>query len=80
VTGEAGRAVDRVRKQIKTLIRELKEAEVSRGRGNEVLRAFGRHLEEYLWLPSVGGRKRLGAAGKAGCFTYDPPPGLRWRD
>jgi len=29
--GEAGRAVDRVRIQIKAIIRELKEAEVTRG-------------------------------------------------
>ena len=72
--GEAERAVDRVRKQVRSLIRELQSA------GSEVLRAFGEHLEDYLWLPSVGGRKRIGAAGKAGCFTYEPPAGVQWCD
>ena len=80
LNGEAERAVDRVRKQIKTLIRELQAAEVTRGKANAVLRAFGRHLEECLWLPSVGGRKRVGAAGKPGCFTYEPPAGVNWID
>ena len=78
--GSAGRAADRVRKQIKTFIKELKGAMATRGRPNAVLRAFGQHLEDHLWLPSVGGRRRIGAAGKAGCFTYEPPPGVRWRD
>jgi len=77
---EASRAADRVRKQIKTLIKELKEAEKSRGTPNEVLRAFGKHLEDHLWLPSVGLKNRIGATGKPGCFTYESPKGVRWRD
>jgi hypothetical protein len=70
--GERGRAVDRVRKQIKTLIRELK------GASNDVLRSLGQHLDECLWLPSMGGRKRAGAACQPGCFTYEPPAGVVW--
>lgn len=78
LVGEAERAVDRVRKQIKALIRELKEAEVAQGKPNDALQGFGQHLEEYLWLPSMGGRKRLGASVKPGCFTYEPPAGVCW--
>lgn len=77
LVGEAGRSVDRVRKQIKTLIVGLL---ATKGQTNAVLRAFGRHLEVCLWLPSMGGRKRLGASGKAGCFTYEPPPDVVWQD
>jgi hypothetical protein len=77
---EASRSAERVRKQIKTFIKELQGAEKTRGKPNEVLRQFGKHLEEHLWIPSVGGPKRLGASGKPGCFTYEPPKGVRWRD
>jgi hypothetical protein len=77
---EASRAADRVRKQIKTFIKELKEAEKSRDTPNNVLRAFGKHLEDYLWLPSVGMKNRIGATTKPGCYTYDPPDDVRWRD
>ena len=76
---QASRAADRVRKQIKTLIKELMEAEKSRGTPNDVLRAFGKHLEDHLWLPSVGMKNRIGATGKPGCYTYDPPDDVRWR-
>jgi 7-cyano-7-deazaguanine synthase in queuosine biosynthesis len=76
---QASRAADRVRKQIKALIKELMEAEKSRGTPNEVLRAFGKHLEDHLWLPSVGMKNRIGATGKPGCYTYDPPDDVRWR-
>lgn len=76
----SSRAADRVRKQIKTFIKELMAAEITRGKPNLVLRAFGKHLENHLWLPSVGMKNRLGATGKPGCYTYDPPQGIRWRD
>jgi hypothetical protein len=76
----ASRAAERVRKQIKTLIKELKEWEISRGKPNLVLQAFGKHLEDHLWLPSVGINNRIGAVGRAGCYTYVPPKGVRWRD
>jgi hypothetical protein len=76
---QASRAADRVRKQIKALIKELMEAEKSRGTPNDVLRAFGKHLEDHLWLPSVGFKNRIGVTGKPGCYTYDPPDDVRWR-
>ena len=76
----SSRAADRVRKQIKTFIKELMAAEITRGKPNMVLRAFGKHLEDHLWLPSVGVKNRLGATAKPGCFTYDPPNGVCWRE
>lgn len=76
----SSRAADRVRKQIKTFIEELKVWGNKRGKPNTVLQAFGKHLEEHLWLPSVGTKNRLGATGKAGCWTYTKPDGVRWRD
>ena len=54
--------------------------EITHGKPSLILRAFGKHLEDHLWLPSVGEKNRLGATGKAGCFTYDPPKDVRWRD
>ena len=76
----AQKAVDRVRKAIKALTKELRTAELSKGQPNEVLRAFGEHLDQHLWLPSMGGRGRAGAAGRPGCFTYERPKGVIWRD
>ncbi len=78
--GGASQAVDRVRKAIRGFIKELKEAEASRGKPNTVLRGFGDHLEECLWRPSMGGKQRIGAAGRAGCFTYERPTGVFWRE
>jgi hypothetical protein len=77
---EASRSAERVRKQIKRFIKELKAAEITRGKPNVVLREFGQHLEDHLWLPSVGAKNRIGASGRPGCFTYEPPKGVRWRE
>ena len=78
--GQAGQAVDRVRKGIRNKIDDLLEAKSTKGKPNWVLQAFGAHLEEYLWLPSVGGKGLAGASGRAGCFIYEPPSGVVWRD
>lgn len=78
--GQAGRSVDRVRKAIKAKIEELKGAEKANGTPNEVLRAFGAHLEQHLWLPSMGGKGRTGASVRAGCFIYEPAAGVVWTD
>jgi hypothetical protein len=43
--------------------------------------ALNLHLHEYLLVPSGrgGGYARAQAAlGSAGCFTYQPPPGVTW--
>ena len=51
------------------------------GKPDPVLRAFARHLNEHLLIPSDGGgipgRQRVGAA-LPGWFTYEPPPGVVW--
>jgi hypothetical protein len=76
----AGRVADRVRKAIRRLIDELLEAKLGNGLPNTVLREFGEHLEQHVWLPSMGGRGRIGAAGNPGCYTYNRPAGVKWRD
>jgi 7-cyano-7-deazaguanine synthase in queuosine biosynthesis len=76
----AGRAAERVRKAIRRFIDELNSEEVRRGEPNVVLRSFGEHLERNLWLPSVGLRGRAGASGRPGCFIYERPKGVVWRD
>ena len=80
VGGAAGRAVDRVRKAIKGKIDEWKELERSKGKPNKAVQAFAAHLEQYLWLPSMGGRGRAGASGRPGCFIYERPAGVVWKD
>jgi hypothetical protein len=80
LAGQAGRAADRVRKAIKGKIDEWKKLERTKGKPNKVVQAFAKHLEECLWLPSMGGRGRAGAYGKPGCFTYIPPDGVVWKD
>jgi 7-cyano-7-deazaguanine synthase in queuosine biosynthesis len=80
VNGESEAAAERVRKGIRNFINELKAAKRQQGVINVPLCAFGEHLEEHLWLPSMGGKNRVGAAGKPGCFTYEAPSGVRWKD
>ena len=80
MAGAAGRAADRVRKAIKAKIDGWKELERTKGKPNRVVQAFAVHLEQHLWLPSMGGRGRVGASGRPGCFTYEPPNGVIWRD
>lgn len=73
--GNEQRQVRAVRQAIRRLIDRL------RGEGDEVLRAFGEHLERYLWGPSgrAGrGRNSRVRAGLAGRFTYEAPEGVRW--
>ena len=80
VIGQAGRSADRVRKAVRRFIDDLNAAEIRRGEPNKVLREFGKHLEQHLWLPSMGGAGRRGAAGKPGCFTYTRPVCVTWKD
>jgi hypothetical protein len=78
--GQAGKAAERIRKALRRFIDELKAAERRPGEPHQVLRDFGKHLEDCIWLPSVGGKNRVGAIGKPGCFTYVAPDGVVWRD
>jgi hypothetical protein len=78
--GQAGKAAGRVRKALRRFIDELKAAERRPGEPHQVLRNFGKHLEDCIWVPSVGVKNRVGAIGKPGCFTYVPPKGVAWKD
>jgi hypothetical protein len=74
--GNEQRQVRAIRQAIRRLIVRLEAS------GDPVLKAFGEHLEMYVWRPSgrVGrGRNSRVRAGLAGRFTYEPPEGVRWR-
>jgi hypothetical protein len=66
---------------IRCLHARLAQAEDGEGKPDPVLRAFARHLNEHLLIPSDGGglqgRQRVGAA-LPGWFIYEPPSGVMW--
>ena len=66
---------------IRCLHARLAAAVDAEGKPDPVLRAFARHLNDHLLIPSDGGgiqgRQRVGAA-LPGWFTYEPPPGVVW--
>lgn len=80
IGGQAAAAADRVRKAIKGKINEWAKLERTKGKPNKIVQAFAAHLEQHLWLPSMGGRGRAGASTRPGCYTYEPPAGVIWRD
>ncbi len=79
----AERTVRAVRKAIQRLHRRLATAKDRHGKPHPVLRPFALHLEKHLLNPSARfaghGSARV-KAGVAGCFTYEPPPGVSWSD
>lgn len=77
----AQRCVRAVSMAIKRLHAHLARAVDGEGNPHPVLRAFARHLDEHLLIPSGRGGAHGGvraAAARAGCFTYQPPPGVVW--
>jgi hypothetical protein len=59
----------------------LAKAVDAEGRPHPVLQGFARHLREHLLVPSGRGGGHGGARASwsgAGCFTYEPPPGVVW--
>jgi hypothetical protein len=79
--GGEQRQVRAIRQAIRRLLESLRGARDAEGEPDEVLRAFGEHLERYLWRPSGRGghdRNARVRAGLAGRFTYEPPEGVRW--
>jgi len=77
----AERCVRAVSMAIKRLHAHLAGAMDAEGRPHPVLQAFARHLHEHLLIPSGRGDGHGGArvaSAPAGCFTYDPPPGVAW--
>lgn len=79
--GNEQRQVRAIRQNIRRLLDRLAAARDAHGEADEVLRAFGEHLDRYLWRPSgggTGGRTSRVRAGLAGRFTYEPPLGVKW--
>ena len=77
----AQKCVRAVSMAIKRLHTHLARARNAEGRPHPVLQAFARHLHDHLLIPSGRGRGPGGvrvAATLAGCFTYEPPPGVVW--
>jgi hypothetical protein len=80
--GGAERCVEAVGKAIWRLHRHLCGAMDGAGMAHPVLQAFGRHLHEYLLIPSGRGGARGGArlaSVPGGCFTYEPPSHVVWK-
>ena len=79
--GNAGRCVRAVAVAIQRFHGRLAKAVDREGRPHPVLQGFGRHLREHLLIPSGRGGGHGGARASwsgAGCFTYEPPPGVVW--
>ena len=77
----AQKCVRAVSMAIKRLHAHLAGALDAGGGPHPVLRAFARHLNEHLLIPSGRGGVHGGvrfAPALAGCFTYEPPPGVVW--
>ena len=77
----AQKCVRAVSMAIQRLHTHLARARNAEGRPHPVLQAFARHLCDHLLIPSGRGRRPGGvrvAATLAGCFTYEPPPGVVW--
>jgi len=68
----AQNAADTVRTAIKRFQLHLSGALDIHGNPHPVLRPFAVHLAKYIQAPSA----RL----LSGCFIYEPPPGVSWRD
>jgi hypothetical protein len=77
----AQKCVRAVSMAIKRLHTHLARAVDTEGKPHAVLQAFARHLYEHLLIPSGRGGGHGGARvawAPAGCFTYEPPPGVIW--
>jgi hypothetical protein len=77
----AERCVRAVARAIHRLHVRLARAVDAQGQPHPVLEDFAWHLHEFLLVPSgrgngPGGARRTSAL--AGCFTYEPPPGVVW--
>ena len=79
----AEKQVRAVRRAIERFIRSLRTARGRSEEAQQVLRAFGEHLHQYLWIPSSrygGSRRARVRSGMAGQFTYERPAGVRWSE
>jgi hypothetical protein len=79
----AQRAVRAVRQAIIRFHQRLLMTLDRNGNPHPVLRPFAAHLEKHLLIPSARYCGPVGTRARgplAGCFTYDPPPGVTWAD
>jgi hypothetical protein len=79
--GGAERCVRAVAMAIKRLHVHLAGAVDAQGEPHPILQAFARHLSDHLLTPSGRGgdhRKARALSPFAGCYTYEPPPGVAW--
>jgi hypothetical protein len=79
--GGAERCVRAVAMAIRRFYSHLAGAVDARGEPHPVLRGFAGHLREHLLTSSGRGgdhRKARALSPFAGCYTYDPPPGVVW--
>ena len=77
----AQKAPRAVRAAIHRLHQRLATALDAQGRPHALLRRFSAHLEKYLLIPSARYSTpgaHFARAAVAGCFTYEPPPGVIW--
>ena len=77
----AQKAPRAVRIAIHRFHQHLTAAHDPQGGPNGPLRQFASHLQKYLLIPSARYStpgSHLARAAIAGCFTYEPPPGVIW--
>lgn len=78
----AQRAVRSVRRAMVRLHAHLAGARDAAGRPHPLLTRFARHLDSCVLIPSgrYSSRRALrGREGLHGSFSYEPPPGVRWK-
>jgi hypothetical protein len=79
--GGAERCVRAVAMAVRRFHSHLAGAVDAQSEPHPVLQAFARHLREHLLTPSGRGgdhRKARALSPFAGCYTYEPPPGVVW--
>src|SRR5207249_6370402 len=77
----AQKAVRAVRMALKRFLKRLRDARDLEGRPISLLTAFADHLQRHLLIPSAMCSLAMGLrthSGFPGCFTYEPPHGVRW--
>jgi hypothetical protein len=79
--GGAERCVRAVAMAIRRFYSHLARAVDAQGGPHPVLQTFAGHLREHLLTPSGRGgdhRRARALSPFAGCYTYEPPPGVVW--
>jgi hypothetical protein len=77
----AEKTVRAVQQAVRRFLNKLHSSAGRQTRPEPVLKAFGDHLQKYLWVPSsryCGVRRTRSVSGVAGVITYEPPKSLTW--